>query len=179
MFEQQWRFGGDRLSNAVRPMPTDRAITRSLVPQAYLRRRTSRIFRIGNLSAGIGPPPCEPQKGATLPGQTADDDPASPHQQGGHLRSGWLPSIRTGGRLPSESVAAFPWNRWPPCLGFRTRTARDARCGRTSRRKNPDVRWPHRQSPKCRSEGRPSACKNEAVQALASTALRLLRRPAS
>jgi IS5 family transposase len=41
---------------AVRPIPADREITRSLAPQAYFRRRTSRIFRIGNLSAGIGPP---------------------------------------------------------------------------------------------------------------------------
>jgi hypothetical protein len=41
---------------AVRPIPTDREITRSLAPQAYFRRRTSRIFRIDNLSAGIGPP---------------------------------------------------------------------------------------------------------------------------
>src|SRR6516165_9068116 len=41
---------------AVRPIPTDRAITRSLNPQAYFRRRTSRTFRIGNLSAGIRPP---------------------------------------------------------------------------------------------------------------------------
>jgi len=43
-------------ATAERPIPTDCAITRALAPHAYFKRRTSRTFRIGNLSAGIGPP---------------------------------------------------------------------------------------------------------------------------
>jgi hypothetical protein len=57
---------------AVRPIPTDRAITRSLAPQAYLRRRTSRTFRIDNLSAAIGPPVGRIAKGGPCPAQITD-----------------------------------------------------------------------------------------------------------
>jgi hypothetical protein len=35
------------------------------------------------------------------------------------LSTGWPPSFGIGGRFPSDWVAAFGRNRWPPCLGFR------------------------------------------------------------
>src|SRR5271163_2461870 len=98
---------------AVRPIPTDRAITRSLAPQAYLRRRTSRTFRIDNLSAGIGPPVARIAKGGPCPAQTADNAPCLTYQQGGRLRSdqvvafdriGWPLSVGIGGRIPSDSA---------------------------------------------------------------------------
>src|SRR5882757_8075767 len=96
---------------AVRPIPTDRAITRSLAPQAYFRRRTSRTFRIDNLSAGIGPPLRIAKKDrAQLRLPTAL--PASPFQQ--------------GGRIASESVAAFDRNGWPLSVGIGGRIASDS-----------------------------------------------------
>src|SRR5437016_8549599 len=98
---------------AVRPIPTERATTRSLTPQAYFRRRTSRIFRIGNLSAGIRPPIAWTAKGGPCPVQIADN---LPHLT---LSTGWPPSSGSGDRFRSESVAAFRRNRWPLCLGFR------------------------------------------------------------
>src|SRR5579871_3410645 len=98
---------------AVRPIPTDRAITRSLAPQAYFRRRTSRTFRIDNLSAGIGPPVARIAKGGPCPAQIADNAPRIT------LSTGWPPSFGSGGRFRSDWVAAFRRNRWPLSLGFR------------------------------------------------------------
>ncbi|MGY2936495.1 hypothetical protein ACVWZ6_006097 [Bradyrhizobium sp. GM6.1] len=97
---------------AVRPIPTDREITRSLTPQAYFRRRTSRIFRIGNLSAGIGPPIASTAKGGTLPRSDCRQRPPSHpiNRVAAFVRIGWPLSIGIGGRLPSESVAALPRN---------------------------------------------------------------------
>src|SRR3984893_10291580 len=94
---------------AVRPIPTDREITRSLAPQAYFRRRTSRIFRLGNLSAGIRPPLREPQR-RTLPrSDCRQRSPPHPiNRVAAFVRIGWPLSIGIGGRLPSESVAALP-----------------------------------------------------------------------
>jgi hypothetical protein len=43
-------------ATVVRPTPTDCAIIRTLAPQACLSRKTSRTFRIDNLSAGIASP---------------------------------------------------------------------------------------------------------------------------
>jgi hypothetical protein len=51
---------------AMRPIPTDRAITRSLGPQAYLGRRTSRTFRTYNFSARIGLPSSDRRQRARL-----------------------------------------------------------------------------------------------------------------
>src|SRR6266702_150547 len=95
---------------AVRPIPTDREITRSLTPQAYFRRRTSRIFRIGNLSAGIGPPIASTAKGGTLPRSDCRQRPPSHpiNRVTAFVRIAWPLSIGIGGRLPSESVAALP-----------------------------------------------------------------------
>ncbi|MET4280093.1 MULTISPECIES: hypothetical protein [unclassified Bradyrhizobium] len=95
---------------AVRPIPTDREITRSLTPQAYFRRRTSRIFRIGNLSAGIGPPIASTAKGGTLPRSDCRQRPPSHpiNRVAAFVRIGWPLSIGIGGRLPSESMAALP-----------------------------------------------------------------------
>ena len=72
---------------AVRPIPTDRAITRSLAPQAYFRRRTSRTFRIDNLSAGIRPPFANCKR-RTLPG--SDCRQRSPLHP---INRRWPPSI--------------------------------------------------------------------------------------
>jgi hypothetical protein len=49
----------------------------------------------------------EPQKEDLAPFRLPTTPPVSPHQQGGRLRSDW--------------VVAFHRNRWPLCLGFRTR----------------------------------------------------------
>jgi hypothetical protein len=40
-------------ATVVRPMPTERAMVRTLAPHAYFSRNTSRTFRIDNLSPGI------------------------------------------------------------------------------------------------------------------------------
>src|SRR5438552_3528223 len=100
-------------ATAVRPIPTDWAITRALAPQAYFRRRTSRTFRIDNLSAGIGPPPAGSQRERPCPVQIADNGTRFT------LSTGWPPSIGIGGRFRSDWVAAFRRNQWPPWLGFR------------------------------------------------------------
>ena len=99
---------------AVRQTPTDRAMIRSLAPQAYFVRRTSRTLRIiGNLSAGIGPP-LAITPGRILPGQTAGNGPCIT------LSTGWPPSVGMGGRFALERAAAFARNQRPPCLGFHT-----------------------------------------------------------
>src|SRR6266851_3160467 len=94
---------------AVRPTPTDRAITRSLAPLAYFRRRTSRIFRIDNLSAGIRPPFAN-RKRRTLPGSDCRQrSPNHPiNRVAAFVRIRWPLSIGLSGRFPSESVAALP-----------------------------------------------------------------------
>jgi hypothetical protein len=69
-------------------------------------------LRIGNLSAGIGPPLLEPQ-GETLPVQIAGNGPRFTPS------TGWPPSIGINGRFGSDWVAAFRRNHWPRCLGFR------------------------------------------------------------
>src|SRR5215468_1026349 len=93
---------------AVRPIPTDRAITRSLAPQAYFRRRTSRTFRIDNLSAGITPP-LRIAKGGTLPGSDCRQrSPLHPiNRVTAFVRIEWPLSFGLAGRVPSESVAAL------------------------------------------------------------------------
>src|SRR5258706_6548210 len=114
---------------AVRPIPTEREITRSLAPQAYFRRRTSRTFRIDNLSAGIRPPFAN-RKRRTLPGsdcrQRSPDHPINRVAAFGRI--GWPLSFGIAGRLPSESVAALPRipHHAPPAALFfysRDRTA--------------------------------------------------------
>src|SRR5437867_4367736 len=99
-------------ATAVRPIPTDWAITRALAPQAYFRRRTSRTFRIDNLSAGIGPPPAGSQREDLAPFRLPTTEPASPYPQGGRLRS--------------ESVAAFARIGWPLSVGISGRLGSDS-----------------------------------------------------
>jgi hypothetical protein len=96
---------------AVRPIPTDRAMTRSLAPQAYFRRRTSRTFHIDNLSAGIRPPFAN-RKRRTVPGSDCRQrSPNHPFNRvAAFVRIGWPLSIGMAGRVPSESVAALPRN---------------------------------------------------------------------
>ena len=107
--------GRDGLGDAdhCRPpdIPTDRSAAdpdrlgnHPLAPQAYFRRRTYRTLRIGNLSAGIGPPPAGTTGKDLAPFRLPATEPASPHQQRGYLRSepvaallrmGWSLSVRT------------------------------------------------------------------------------------
>jgi hypothetical protein len=97
----------------VRPIPSDREITRALTPHAYFRHRTSRTFRIDNLSAGIGPSPLRESQREDL--ARSDCRQRSPT----HPVNRWPPSIGIGGRFPSDWVTAFRRNHWPPCLGIR------------------------------------------------------------
>src|SRR4029077_5572537 len=102
--------------------PVVMAICRSLTPRACRNLRTSRTFRIGALSAGIGPPLALAAKGASSairsPTSRASD---RPHQ---------------GGRLRSEWVADFRRNRWPLCVGLRSRQAQTLQAYRTSMRED-------------------------------------------
>src|SRR5438876_2737615 len=107
-------------ATAVRPIPTDWAITRALAPQAYFRRRTSRTFRIDNLSAGIGPPPAGSQREDLAPFRLPTTEPASPYPQGGRLRS--------------ESVAAFARIGWPLSVGISGRLGSDSAPKRAPRK---------------------------------------------
>jgi hypothetical protein len=119
---------------AVRPIPTDRAITRSLAPQAYFRRRTSRTFRIDNLSAGIRP--------RTLPG--SDCRQRSPNHPINRVvaidRIGWPLSVGISDRIASDSairsILAFlhPRPVWMPGPdgGFFCARERDEEVARSS-----------------------------------------------
>src|SRR5436305_15292277 len=93
-------------ATAVRPIPTDCAITLELAPQAYFRRRTSRTFRIDNLSAGIGPPPAGSQRERPCPVQIARQrNPLHPiHRVAAFARIGWPLSVGISGRLGSHSA---------------------------------------------------------------------------
>src|SRR6185312_16039950 len=92
------------------PTPTERAIVRTLAPDAYFSRNTSRTFRIDNLSPGI----------AVLlaggPRYRSSDRRLRPRTPS----SGCPRSIGITVRLPSESVAALHRNHCPLSLGFRT-----------------------------------------------------------
>jgi hypothetical protein len=82
------------------PPPWGHRLEGSYSPAA-IRRRTSRTFRIDNLSAGIRPPFAN-RKRRTLPG--SDCRQRSPLH-------------------PINRVAGFVRNRWPHWLGFRTEAA--------------------------------------------------------
>src|SRR5713101_4919249 len=88
--------------------PTVMAICRSLTPRACFNRRTSRTFRIGALSAGIGPPLALPQRG---PRPRFDrrlrELQAGLNRVAGFDRNGWPTSVGIGGRIASESVAGL------------------------------------------------------------------------
>ena len=86
-----------------RLIPTVMAICRSLTPRACRSLRTSRTFRIGALSAGIGPPWLG-RKGRLLRDSIADFESFKP--------------VSTGWRLRSEWVADFLRNRWPDYVGI-------------------------------------------------------------
>ena len=90
-------------ATVVRPTPTERAIVRTLAPHASLSRKTSRTFRIDNLSAGIA----SPLVGATLPViGSSTSAPKTPPQ---------------GVRDQSESLSGLRRNQWPPCVGMTVR----------------------------------------------------------
>ena len=88
--------------------PIVTAICRSLTPSACLNLRTSRTFRIGALSAGIGPPLAWPQR-APRPrfDRRQRELQATPTRVAGFDRKGWLTSVGIGGRIASESLAAL------------------------------------------------------------------------
>src|SRR5439155_5554928 len=93
----------------------------SLTPRACFSRRTSRTFRIGALSAGIGPPLAWSQRGA---GPRFDrrlrELQAGLNRVAGFNRNG-------GGRLPSESVAGLRRNQGPASAGLRSRQQEEAK----------------------------------------------------
>jgi hypothetical protein len=93
-------------ATVVCPMPTERAIVRTLAPHAYFNRRTSLTFRIDNLSAGIA----TPLVGGHATGhRIADFGPIRPSQ-------GCPGSIGITVRLASESLSALLRNQCPPSL---------------------------------------------------------------
>jgi hypothetical protein len=79
--------------------------------------RTSRTFRIGALSAGIGPP-SHGCKGRLVRDSIADSESVRP------ASTGRPASIGMGGRLPSEWVAGLRRNHWPHCVGLRMKVAK-------------------------------------------------------
>ena len=92
----------DRLS------PVVTAICRSLTPRACLNLRTSRTFRIGALSAGIGPPLAWPQRRCRPRFDRRHRElQAGLTRVAGFDRNGWPTSVGIGGRIASESVAAL------------------------------------------------------------------------
>src|SRR5205807_10056234 len=92
----------------VRLIPMLMAICRSLTPRACFNRRTSRTFRIGALSAGIGPPLPWSQRGA------------------GPRFDRRLRELQAGrNRVAGTVVAYFRRNRWSGCVGMRSRLPSD------------------------------------------------------
>jgi len=92
-------------------IPTERAITRSLTPQAYFRRRTSRISASASLGGHSDLPLRGPQKEDLAPFRSPTTCPASPS-------TGWPPRPD---RVPLSIgiVAAFHRKSVAACLGFR------------------------------------------------------------
>src|SRR5579872_5337145 len=88
--------------------PIVTAICCSLTPRACRNLRTSRTFRIGALSAGIGPPLAWPQR-APRPrfDRRQRELQTAPPRVAGFNRNGWPTSVGIGGRIASESVAGF------------------------------------------------------------------------
>ena len=93
--------------------PIETAICPLARAKACFSLRTSRTFRIGALSAGIGPPLAWPQRGPRAAIRSPTARALRPPS------TGWPASIGMGGRLPSESVAGLRRNQWPAWLGLR------------------------------------------------------------
>ena len=108
--------------------PTDTATSRSLRPSACFSLKASRIFRIGALSAGIGPPLLQ-CKGGRVPRfvRRQRERQAHPKRVAGYDRNRWPTSVGTGGRIASESVAGLARiTQSPPpplCLFFSSTTS--------------------------------------------------------
>ena len=116
-----------------RASPTALAIWRSLTPWPSFSLRTSRIFRIGALSAGIGCPRFCCRGPIQRFGRRQREQLSS--------LQGWPASIGTGGRHPSEQVAGMRRNKWPTWAGIRN----IARIGDV-------VAWGRREEPPDRTE---------------------------
>src|SRR6185312_9197424 len=93
-------------ATVVRPIPTERAIVRTLAPHTYFSRNTSRTFRIDNLPPGIAVPL------AGGPRYRSSDrrlrPPAPFSGLSGIDRNHCPASVGISGRLASESLSAFP-----------------------------------------------------------------------
>src|SRR5258708_34496547 len=92
-------------ATVVRPIPTERAIVRTLAPHAYFSPNTSRTFRIDNLPPGSAVPL------AGGPRYRSSDRRLRPRTLPSGLsainRNHWPLSLGIGVRLASESSAAF------------------------------------------------------------------------
>src|SRR3954449_3817441 len=91
-----------------RATPTDRAIARSVAPQACLRRRISRIRRIDTLLAGIGSSSLEregPRRGPAVE--------RSPPQKVADFILEWVADIKSesGAGFISETLADIARNQ--------------------------------------------------------------------
>src|SRR3954451_2832866 len=100
-------------ATVLRAMPSDRAIARSLDPQACFRRRISRTRRIDTLSAGIGSPPRHwsvtnrsPLTRPAIERPPPDGWPTSNRDGRHHVGTGGRLHLGIGGRLAPESAAA-------------------------------------------------------------------------
>src|SRR6478735_7029752 len=104
-------------ATVLRAMPSERAIARSLAPQACFRRRISRTRRIDTLSAGIGSPTRHwsvtnrsPLTRPAIERPPPDGWPTSNRDGRHHVGTGGRLHLGIGGRLAPESAitAVFP-----------------------------------------------------------------------
>jgi hypothetical protein len=94
-------------------MPQLMAVFRLLRPLPQHRRKTSFIFRMDNLCAGIRASSYQQTKGAGYRGLSASIAPDfHPHQ-------GVAGFTGIGGSFRMEWVAALPWNQWQDWSGIR------------------------------------------------------------
>src|SRR3954449_1133055 len=98
-------------ATVLRAMPSDRAIARSLDPQACFRRRISRTRRIDTLSAGIGSPTRHwsvtnrsPLTRPAIERPPPDGWPTSNRDGRHHVGTGGRLHLGIGGRLAPESA---------------------------------------------------------------------------
>src|SRR3954467_7795997 len=98
-------------ATVLRAMPSDRAIARSLDPQACFRRRISRTRRIDTLSAGIGSPTRHwsvtnrsPLTRPATERPPPDGWPTSNRDGRHHVGAGGRLHLGIGGRLAPESA---------------------------------------------------------------------------
>lgn len=119
-------------ATVLRAMPSERAIARSLAPQACFRRRISRTRRIDTLSAGIGSPTrhwsVTDRRPLTRPAveqPTPQGVPTSNRNGRHHVGIGGRLHLGISGRLaPESAVTAVPAAMIAAAVSCRTRTKR-------------------------------------------------------